>query len=256
MKLHIITIALDAMPWIAHHLPVFNQLRCDWHWSIAEGAAMNVKDTAWCQPQEPRLSRDGTSDYLATLRRHPRVTVVQRQSWQGKVDMVNALLPIHKEDCVLMQIDADEIWTAQQLDSIVSLFETGPNLGSTQFYCRYFVGHNIVITSDNTYGNHKGEWMRAWHWRPGARFMKHEPPILDRVIGVTMPREETRYRGLTFDHYAYVTPQQVAYKEKFYGYAHAVEHWQRLQANRQWPVKLSKFLPWVKDEAVADLLHK
>lgn len=256
MRLHIVSIVLDGMPWITHHLPVFNRLLCDWHWSIAEGAAMPVKDTSWCRPQEARLSRDGTTEYLATLRKHPRVTVVQRQSWQGKVEMVNALLPIHKEECVLMQIDVDELWTDWQLSRIFSTFDSEPELGAMQFYCRYFVGQNIVITSDNTYGNRDGEWLRAWRWRPGTRFLKHEPPILGPVHGPTMTRAHTRYRQLTFDHFAYVLPSQVAFKERYYGYDHAVEYWNVLQQNRTWPTRLAKWLPWVKDEAIADQLHK
>lgn len=261
MKLHIFTIVLDGMPFITWHLPTFNRLVCDWHWTIAEGAAMNVKDTAWCKPQEPRLSRDGTSEYLATLRKHPRVTVIQKQSCDGKVEMCNACLPSalggtleYKQDCVLMQIDCDELWTEWQLSRIFAVFEMEPNLGAMQFYCRYFVGQNIIITSEDTYGNKRGEWMRAWRWRPGCRFLKHEPPFLDQVTGLTMPREQSRFKGLDFEHYAYVLPSQVAFKENYYGYAHAGEHWQRLQQNRTWPTPLRKWLPWVQDDAIADRL--
>lgn len=255
MKLHIFTICLDAMPYITWHLPVFNRLRCDWHWSIAEGAAMNVRDTSWCQKQEPRLSRDGTSEYLSTLRKHPRMTVIQRQRWEGKALMCNTCLPVHREECVLLQIDSDESWTVDQLERIVRCFEAEPGLGAMQFYCRYMVGQNIVITSDNTYGNRNGEWMRAWRYNGGS-FVTHEPPNLSNVTGRVSLRGETREMRLVFDHYAYVLPQQVSFKEGFYGYANALEHWQRLQANRSWPTPLRKWLPWVQDDAVADLLHK
>lgn len=254
MKLHIFSIMLDAMPFCTWHLPIFNRLWCDWNWRIAHGAAMNVRDTSWCKPQEPRLSRDGTTEYLSGLR-HPQVTVMHRQSWAGKVLMCNACLPVHTEDCVLLEVDCDEFWTPDQLERMVSVFENDPTVGAMQFYCRYFVGQNIVITSDNNYGNRHGEWMRAWRYTGGS-FLTHEPPLLSKIAGRVVSRRETREMGLVFDHYAYALPSQVAFKEKYYGYDHAGEHWQRLQQNRTWPVKLSKFLPWVTDDAVADLLHK
>lgn len=255
MKLHIFTICLDSIPFITWHLPIFNRLRCDWHWTIAHGAAMNVYDTSWCKPQQPRLSRDGTTEYLGTLRKHPRVTIIQKQSWDGKVEMVNACLPKHKEECVLLQVDCDELWTPDQLERILGIFWNTPTAGVLQFYCRYFVGQNIIVTSDNTWGSRQNEWTRAWRYKGGS-FVTHEPPVLSKINGGMVPRGETREMRLVFEHHAYVLPQQVAYKEAWYGYANGWEHWRRLQENRTWPVKLSKFFPWVTDDAVADLLHK
>jgi hypothetical protein len=58
---------------------------------------------------------------------------------------------------------------------------------------------------------------------------------------------------------AWVTPQQVAYKQRIYrgGYENACEQWEALQANTEWPVKdLKTFLPWVGSGGSADLLFK
>lgn len=254
MRLNIVTIVLDGMPFIAQHLPVFNRLLHEWHWWVIEGASMNVNCTSWCQPQQPRLSRDGTTEYLATLQGHPRITVIQKQQWDGKVAMFNeAIRHFPLEPCVLMEVDVDEFWTDWQLERIWNDFDSNPNLGRIQFACNYYVGQNIQITSLNNYGNRATEWMRAWRWFPGGRFKKHEPPELDCLTGYTMSRAESSFRGLTFEHHAYVLPAQVRYKEEFYGYPHALENWQRLQRNRQWPVTdLRKFLPWVDPGVEAD----
>ncbi len=248
------------MPWITNHLPVFNRLRIPWHWVIVEGVARNTGSTRWCTRMEPRLSRDGTHEYLNSISDHPCVTVVSRLEWEGGKDQqVNRALEEFKEPGVLLQVDSDELWMTQQLEVMVAAFEENEQAKWMMFFCRYFLGHNIVITSENCYGNRRGEWMRAWRFRPEMRFLSHEPPVL---VGADIRTAGfhphiTKHMGLVFDHYAYATEAQLALKEKFYGYTGAVEQWRRLQANKDWPVNdVQRFLPWVGPGVTADLLWK
>src|SRR3989304_9302948 len=106
MKLHIITIVLDGMPFITWHYPVFRRLAFEWHWWIVEGVALPKGCTKWCAPLEPRLSKDGTTDYLAALERFDkRVMHIARPSWPGKASMFNeALSRIEDEAYLLWQI--------------------------------------------------------------------------------------------------------------------------------------------------------
>jgi hypothetical protein len=265
MKLAIVTIVLDGMPFLPMQLACFNRLRCDWHWYISHGAADNTHDTAWCKKQHPRLSSDGSTKFLAELRGHPRISIYEKPLWDGKTEMVNAGLPNITEPCVLMQIDVDELWTPEQIDTIVEVFENDGRgkASEMRFFCRYFVGPNIVTVGENCYGNNPGEWIRVWRFEPGMRFLKHEPPVMNHITdGCSVPREDTRNgwkgcEGVVFDHWAYVFESQVAYKERFYGYTDAVKHWKRLQAHPgPWPVKLADFLPWCDQRAQADRLHK
>jgi hypothetical protein len=53
-----------------------------------------------------------------------------------------------------------------------------------------------------------------------------------------------------FQHFAYVLPKQLAFKESYYGYRGALLHWKKLQQHRSFPAKLKDFLPWVNDETV------
>ena len=69
--LYFLTIVLDGMPWIGHHLAQFEQLSKPWHWVIAEGRADGILDTAWCKRLAGRLSNDGTTEYLDDLSYHP-----------------------------------------------------------------------------------------------------------------------------------------------------------------------------------------
>lgn len=249
--LNILTIALDAMPFLPRQLEVFSKLNFNWRWLIAEGAADNTHDTRWCKPQELRLSRDGSTEWInANLCSF--IKAWRKQLWDGKVEMTNTPLRSITEPCVLIQIDADEFWTAEQLTEIHALLRDGPYVRA-YFACRYFVAPDIVVLPENDPVHNV--WLRAWRFTPGDSYVTHEPPNLkQQAKGATLTHVETRARGLVFDHFSYFYEHQVRYKGEFYGYPRAVEHWKRLQRNTQFPVKLNKFLPWAKEGALATRL--
>lgn len=254
MKLHIFTIVYNGMPFIERQLPIFDKLQSDWRWHVVEGPAANTHCTHWCRPPRLHEKDDGTGSYVNTLARHPRVKTYRKEIWDGKIEMVNAPLAAIQEPCLLMEIDVDEFWTPEQIDLLVSMADAG-DWDRAEFFCRYFVGHNIVILSENTYGNRLGEWRRAWKFKPGFKFKRHEPPeMFNHATQKVLRREETRERGLVFDHYAYVEESQVRFKEYYYKYPGALVQWRRLQANTQWPARLRGYLPWVRDNAIATRL--
>jgi hypothetical protein len=88
---------------------------------------------------------------------------------------------------------------------------------------------------------------------------RHEPPVFNGNRGKLLDRDKTSMSVGKILHMAWVTPQQVAQKQRIYkgGYESACEDWERLQNNSEWPVKdLKQFLPWVGSGASADLLFK
>jgi len=263
MKLVFLTIVLDGMPWVTRHWPEFERLDFDWQWHVVEGAAANTACTSWCAPIAPRLSNDGTTQYLDALASYDhRVILHRKELWQGKLDMVNAPLRIMHEPCLLVQVDSDELWTAEQLTRLRQMFMDHPDRNCAHFHCDYRVGPNVHITSRNGFGNNDAyEWKRAWRWTPGMLFASHEPPAFAQLVEHPFTHGETEAAGLVFRHEAYSTLKQVAFKQTFYGspnnkkghlYANAIEGWQRLQRNRTWPVDLEKFMPWVGSGVVAD----
>lgn len=243
--IHFLTIVKDGMPWITHHLPVFQRLNRPWVWHIVEGTAAPVLDTSWCRPIPPGLSTDGTHEYLKQLRNHPRVRVYQSCQWRGKVNMVNAPLSSITEPCLLWEIDSDEVWEPETIENLATEFPKECNC--IEVGCRYFVGLNLILTHQpGTYAqNPAQEWRRVWRFEPGMRFERHEPPVIANVPRKPWAINEEKI----FDHYAYALESQVAFKEKYYGYPGAVEGWRRLQANKVWPAPLRDYFPWVKDSA-------
>lgn len=254
LNLAIYTLALDAMRFLPRQLEIFEKLNRRWNWHIVSGVADNVSDTSWCAKIPPRLSRDGTDEWLNAHLTHPNITVQRRQLWPGKTSMVNAAISKLKEPCVLMQIDADEFWTPEQIEKICLAFENG-YYDKMYFYCRYFVGENLIVTSENGWGNRQGEWLRAWLWKPGMIQERHEPPVLKGCGNYILTRDDTRKLGLVFDHEAYKHVESVEFKEHYYKYRGAVNGWKRLQQNNDFPCRLNKFFSWVDNSVIVDRIR-
>ncbi len=274
LPIHFFTIVLNGMPFIRHHVEVFSRLSVPWTWHIVEGVASLSHDTAWSLENGGRisetlhhngLSNDGTTEYLNELvEKYPGQVKVYRKTggefWNGKREMVNAPLASINEQALLVQVDSDELWSIEQLERLSLAFQERPDKTAAYFFCNYFVGPELIISTRNTYGNNSSyEWLRAWRYLPGSRWQAHEPPRLLAPLGDgravdlaqvnPFTHAETESMGLVFQHYAYVTEEQARFKESYYGYADAVARWRRLQTSSHFPVALASYLPWVKDQA-------
>lgn len=233
MKLVAFTIVLNGFPWLPCIFTTLNRLSIDWHWVIVHGAAKNVKCSAHCTEIEPQLSTDGTTEFLRNISTHPRIAILEKPIWEGKIEMVNSAVATIKDECVLMQIDADELWTHYQLTEMLSWMWDKEPWSAAKFKCRYFVGPHLITKGE--YGNKRDEWVRAWRFLPGMSFKSHCPPLLNE--------QRTVYFGSwVFDHYSWATKEQVDFKTKFYGYNKS--DWEGLQKSRN----LSGYFPWVGDD--------
>jgi hypothetical protein len=273
---HFFTLVLNGMPFIKHHIEAMRALPFEWHWHIVEGVADLKHDTAWSlryggavdrRFHRRGLSVDGTKSYLNELAAaYPSNVSLYRkpagQFWDGKIEMVNAPLGSIKTEALLWEIDADELWTAQQFIAGRQMFIDDPSRYAAFYWCIYFVGPKLVLTTRNGYGNNPNmEWVRTWRFKPGFSWLRHEPPVLaDNLVPVArrgvFSHAETERRGLVFQHFAYVIPSQLEFKESYYGYSGALSHWKRLQRQRQFPVKLREFFPWVEDGTMVGTIDK
>jgi len=277
LPVHFFTIVLNGEPFVRHHIEVFNKLPFRWHWHIIEGVADLKHDTAWSLrtggkiPKEFHnngLSNDGTSEYLDWLANNfsENVTVYRKPGgvfWDGKLEMVMSPLPNITEECLLWQIDVDELWSSEQLITGRAMFHANPSKTSAFYTCTFFVGPWLVTANRGCYGNHTGfEWLRTWRYCPEDVWLTHEPPRLcrknEKSEWVDVARlnpfvnAETERTGLIFQHFAYATESQLRFKELYYGYAGATDRWFALQTASGFPVKLSEYFPWVHDDTLVD----
>lgn len=287
LPVHFFTIVLNGEPFIRRHIDVFRQLPFEWHWHIVEGVAELKHDTAWSLANGGRIdsdfhrggrSNDGTMEYLDELQEaFPDQVTIHRKPegvfWNGKLEMVNAPLTDLRKSCLLWQVDVDEFWTSDQISECRALFSEHTRKKAAFFRCHYYVSPELIIITREMYGNNSSfEWLRVWRYEPGDRWISHEPPMLGgrwlqfgaflrrlrgkrvkvRLSGLDAFRhDETEARGLVFRHFAYVTPEQLAFKERYYGYTGAKDQWFRLRAQTEFPVKLKDYFAWVKDDSMA-----
>lgn len=282
LPIHFFTIVLNGEPFIRYHEEMLSKLRCEWHWHVVEGVADLVKDTAWSVAAGGNIpaslhhlgrSNDGTTEYLDDLKaRFPSNVTIYRKPdnvfWHGKQEMVAAPIPFIKEHCLLWQMDADELWTAAQVERMRDMFLNEPDRTAAFFWCNYFVGPTRGISTRYNYAqNPSFEWLRVWQFDPGMTWEKHEPPVLAKTdpdtgamldIGHANPfkHEETERQGLVFDHFAYVTAEQARFKESYYGYKNAVDQWQALQAHKSGSGLLRDYFAWVSDNTVFDTAER
>lgn len=277
IPIHFFTIVLNGEPFIRYHIDIFKKLPFQWHWHIVEGVADLKHDTAWSvrlggtiadELHDRGLSKDGTSAYLDELAsKYPDNITIYRKSegefWDGKREMVNAPLENIREECLLWQIDVDELWTEEQIDTVRKLFITNPQKTAAFYWCWYFVSEKLVVSTRNCYSqNPQQDWLRTWRFQPGYQWIAHEPPILGKLlsngqwqdIAKINPflHEETEQKSLIFQHFAYVFPEQLQFKEKYYGYQNALIQWQKLQTKEQFPVLLREYFSWVGDDTMVD----
>ncbi|WP_198372940.1 glycosyltransferase family 4 protein, partial [Roseomonas rosulenta] len=277
LPVHFFTIVLNGEPFIRYHETMLAKLPFRWHWHVVEGVAALRHDTAWSTATGGRVldeihaegrSNDGTSEYLDDLaRRFPGQVTIHRKPpgefWDGKREMVNAPLPHITEECLLWQVDADELWTVDQVCRMRSRFIADPSRSAAWYWCWYFVAPDKVVSTRNNYAqNPSYEWLRTWRFRPGDSWAAHEPPTLVRArpggeepvdVATLGPftQDETEAEGAVFQHFAYVTEAQARFKETYYGYAGAVAQWRGLQATRG-PGFLADHFAWVKDRTMFD----
>lgn len=259
MRLHFTTIVLNGMPWITLHYQQMVRLPFDWEWHISDGVC-HPGHCTHCQILPPGQSTDGTLEYLRMLSRHDsRVKVWAKPVWKGKIEAYNASLPV-REQVLLWQIDADELYTAQQFATVRNMFiaeqekPLDQRRNACRFFCDYFFGPDIRIITRGGFGNCSYEWNRVWLIEPGMKFSQHEPP---RITGLTerwIEREETEAVGCVFVHMAYATRSQLELKAAYYDhkYRDAVANWEALQRNTVWPTELHQFCKWVEPGVMVD----
>jgi hypothetical protein len=278
LPIHFITIVLNGQPFIRYHLDRMNALRCPWHWHIIEGMADLAHDGAWALKFGGELpgeavrdgrSIDGTAEYLDEIasQNPARITLYRapgHRRWDGKLEMVSAPLANLPEECLLWQVDSDELWTTEQFTRLRDLFLQNPQRTSAVFFCDFFVGPNLAINRRRPYP--QIEWRRAWRYQAGMKWFAHEPPILaapaangrwiDLATQNPFTPQELEADNLVFQHFAYVTAEQLAFKESAYGYKGITNQWRRLQQYSDFPVPLKQFFnwPWVNPNALVDPL--
>eukprot|EP00520_Triparma_pacifica_P017012 CAMPEP_0118665164 /NCGR_PEP_ID=MMETSP0785-20121206/18468_1 /TAXON_ID=91992 /ORGANISM="Bolidomonas pacifica, Strain CCMP 1866" /LENGTH=1555 /DNA_ID=CAMNT_0006559255 /DNA_START=726 /DNA_END=5390 /DNA_ORIENTATION=- len=268
------TLCLNGLPYLNHHFPTFSAaaraLNTTFQWHVVEGVAEGRADVNKPYSNEKigdrwrssrNLSLDGSSQVLDMLQAlHPDEVFIHRRSdglaYRDKVQMVNEVAYSLDFECVLMQVDVDEIWSPGMIEKVYESL-VGSSHNCAYFDCHFFVGPGIVTTTGNgSWGHGNAEWLRAWIFKPLSFFLSHAPPALYeeyeggwKAVENCVGKEETTKLGMVFSHYAYYEEKQAEFKSLFYGYGEeGIRGWRGLQ-EAPMPQKAGKWLPWLREGA-------
>lgn len=181
-------------------------------------------------------STDGTIFRIRELElKHQKVKgIIGKGFWPGKTSMCNAAANMATGNYIL-QLDSDEFYKPEDMEKIIHLLESNPQLSQVDFYANCFIGSfNLVI--DETNGSRWGNdisWRRIFHHTPGKSYWeRHEPPVfMDQGLPTydkqVFTRDMTLNMGIKMFHYSYVHEPQFKFKEKFYGNPEYGKAWDR-----------------------------
>jgi hypothetical protein len=250
------TIVLNGMPFIKRQMEIIPKVFD--HWFIVEGVSLPVNCTSWCSLPDKKwynsnfCSTDGTYEFLNSIN-NPNITILRKNNpWNGKIEMCNAFMP-QVSNSILMEFDVDEIWDETVLkDLLYNCKSKFYDFDSMKFKCNYFVGDNLKIITENSYGDYPEEWVRLWTIYEPTHFVSHEPPRIFKKENRIVEKKTTSKRGWMFDHYAYTTPEQLIFKENFYNYTNAYNQWVDMQKQTKFPCEVNHFLKWIPSGVYAD----
>jgi hypothetical protein len=249
------TIAYNA----EHHLREYGEQLAQMLdlWVVVEGAAQPGGSTAWCKPIDGVHSTDGTGEIIKAIvsqnrRGFQRVRLLDADPviWGSKDEMVQAAAHIIRREVkgvhlrigaiFLWQIDADEVWTEQQMYAAEqALRASGADCGC--FHADHYVGEGLVARGEWGEGNApddplRNAYRRLWRWR-GQQFKTHEPPELEGGNGrcVLLPQR--------FTHNSYRYEKDVIFKSRYYqGYEDLHKKWLSLQKEMVFPQPISRLI--------------
>ena len=237
------TIVYNGMPFIKRHLDRFNQMPFPWHWHVIEGLSCVAGDSGsnghhargGRPPKDAKgfLSADGTTEYLDELATLPNVTVYRNDKiWASKLDMVNRPLANIDYECVLWEVDVDEFYPSASMLELYNMFVANPKKTVAILPHIDFLGKTkYVIRNGDSWGSQN--FPRPWRYKPGYAWKSHEPPILINKRGQSLlkinPFRGAEVGHLGYHHYNYALPEQIKFKETYYGYKDLYEGWLKMQ---------------------------
>jgi glycosyltransferase involved in cell wall biosynthesis len=208
LPIHFFTIISNNVePFIYYHIDIFKQLPFEWHWHIILAVSQD----------------DSILEYLEEiLIKYPNhITIYHKQSGQSwsKLDMMNAPLGNITDECLLWQIDIDELWMFEQICNARKMFMLDSEKRCAFYQCWQFIGDNLLIDPNNSSGQANANiYARTWKFLPGNIWAEEESPILierlsdktfNNIENNAFSSSETIENGLIFQKFSSVIKQEL-----------------------------------------------
>lgn len=236
-----LTIALNAQKhienWGQKNLETFD------HWIVVEGAVDPINCTSWCKDIDDKWlglggisSGDKTLDVLRWIGYdYDNLLYIMPPGtkWKGKQEMIDtgirAILEEHLRPDFIWQVDSDEYWEREDIESAENRLRESNAMSSTFLTDTVLhLGKDYWTQVFGSWGEGKDSNFRRLHiWKPNFRFVSHEPPR-SNIEGTDITWISNPERPL---HLSYFYEEDVKFKSEFYDESHSMvyEGWQRIR---------------------------
>ena len=159
--------------------------------------------------------------------------------WWGEKDEQSRAYARRATGNYLWQVDIDEFYRPEDLDTIIGLLRSDPSVTGLAFQgIHFWGGFDYWVESGIMWHPGRNEYRRIFKFGPGYRYTTHRPPTVRDPDGAdvmsinALGKEDTAARGLFMYHYYAVFPSQVRRKARYYRqlgweHMHNIETWVR-----------------------------
>jgi hypothetical protein len=221
-------IVLNGEPFLRYNLrslyPFAHQI------IVVEGAALG--SAAHATP-------DGhsTDNTLETLRRFKaeedpenKLTIITRDTfWPEKDEMSQAYAQAATGD-YLWQVDSDEFYLPQDMESMINLLETRPIITAVSFQQITFWGAPNYTADSWILRRGAAEYHRLFKWGKGYSYATHRPPTVLDEQGRNLREIHFHRSKIRLYHYSLLFPRQVTEKSEYYASA----AWSQRTGSQNW----------------------
>ena len=173
------------------------------------------------QEQGRTTSTDRTNEILENFPDPENKIKVVHGQFSEKDEQCSAYLKFMNDDIdYLWNLDSDELYTAKDIEKIISILEKEKFTSVDVRSCSFYGGLNRTIGG---FEERKGNFHRIFKVYPGSKWLTHRPPTVSHPKELdTLPEKhldgDTLYHkhGVQMYHYSYVFPVQVDNKIKYY----------------------------------------
>ena len=165
-----------------------------------------------------------------------KVTIITKDGFWSEKDEQSQAYAVRATGDYLWQIDADEFYQPQDMQVVLNLLATKPQITAVSFQQLSFWG-GFEYLADGWYLHQGGNHIhRIFRWGPGFEYLTHRPPtIVDEkgrdmrsmnwIEGPVLSR-----RKIWMYHYSLIFPKQVIEKCRYYDSA----DWLQRNAMEKW----------------------
>lgn len=175
-RIGVITIALNEQRFIADSLSCVSRCPNVAKIAVVEGAVNLMKDSA----QKDGLSRDGTMDQVHSAMKQPQghKIVYDRYGWANdKAELRNRALELLGDVDYVLIVDADEIWTDEDMGRLVQTCRENPEAGIIKFKFHHFWRSLKQVA---TGGQWKSMMFRCFRYTDKSlHWASHEKPVVN-----------------------------------------------------------------------------